>query len=35
MVGDDVNGLGTGAMSIDMKKAPGFGLGRGAPGCHT
>jgi len=35
MVGDEVNGLGTGAMSIDMKKAPGFGLGRGALGCYT
>ena len=33
MVGDDINGLGTGSMPVDVKEAPGFGLGRGEPGC--
>ena len=35
MVGDDINGLGTGSMPVDVKEAPGFGLGRGEPGCYT
>ena len=35
MVGHDVNGLGTGSMAINMNKAAGFGLGRGAPRCCT
>jgi hypothetical protein len=33
MVGEDVNRLGTGSMTINMEKAPGFGLG--APSCYT
>jgi len=35
MIGDDVNGLGTGAVPVDVEEAPGFGLGRGEPGCYT
>src|SRR5215469_199698 len=27
--------LRTGSMTINMEKAPGFGLGRGAPSCYT
>src|SRR5438094_107659 len=35
LVGHDVNGQGTGSMAINMKKAPGLGVGRGAPRCYT
>ncbi len=35
MVGEDVNGPGTDTMSVDVKEAPGFGLGRGEPRCHS
>ncbi len=35
MIGDDINGLGTGSMAIDVEEAAGFGLGRGEPGCYT
>jgi hypothetical protein len=31
----NVNGLGTGAMTVNMQETPGFGLGRGEPRGYT
>jgi len=35
MIGDYVDGMGTGSMTVDVKEAPGFGLGWGEPRCYT
>ena len=35
VIGDDVNGLGAGAVPVDVKEAAGSGLRRGEPRCYT
>ncbi len=35
MIGDDIDGLGTGSMPINVKETAGGGLGRGEPRCYT
>ena len=35
MIGDDINGPGAGAMTVNVEETAGFGLGRGEPRCNT
>ena len=35
VIGENVNGLGTGAMTVNVEETPGFGLGRGEPRSYT
>ena len=35
MIGDDVNGLGTGSMAINVEETASGGFGWGEPGCYT
>src|SRR2546430_12662155 len=35
MIGDDINGPGAGAMTVNVEETAGFGLGRGEPRSYT